>query len=222
MKKPEIRKENAELLLDKRFIRVFDLQYAEGKHYFDATRRTKENLVAVKSEAEFQQMLPDAVTCLVVLQVPGEPDRLLLSYEYRYPAGQFLLGPPAGLIDERDLSETSPVLSAAKREIFEETGIEIKDTDRLFIVNEFLFSTPGMTDEANAIAGAVVTLPDLSQLTQEHAEGGECFDGFRLLTKEEAEVILKNGRDDYGHFYSAFTWCVLRSFVDGLWKGERG
>ena len=37
--KPIIREENVKTLLDAKFIRVFDLQYAEGKHYFDATRR---------------------------------------------------------------------------------------------------------------------------------------------------------------------------------------
>ena len=62
-----ITEEQVKSLYETRFIKVFDLQYAEGKHYYDATRRNKEDLVAIKSEEEFKNMLPDAVTCIVVL-----------------------------------------------------------------------------------------------------------------------------------------------------------
>ena len=50
MEKPNITKETTETLLETKFLKVFDLQYAPGKHYFDATRRSKENLVALQSE----------------------------------------------------------------------------------------------------------------------------------------------------------------------------
>lgn len=218
MNVPEIRKENVETLLDKRFIRVYDLKYAEGKHYFDASRRPAETLAAIMPEAEFQTMLPDAVTIAVILRLPDGSDRLYLSYEYRYPAGRFLLSPPAGLLDPEDRLEKEPLLSAARREIFEETGLTVTENDRLTVVNPCLFSSPGMTDEANALVAAVINVSDLSVLTQEGAVGSECFDGYRLLSKEEAETVLKNGRDEYGHFYSVYTWCVLQFFVNGAWQ----
>lgn len=215
---PEIRKENVETLLDKRFIRVYDLKYAEGKHYFDASRRSEDELAALKTEDEFLNMLPDAVTIAVILRLPDGSDRLYLSYEYRYPAGRFLLSPPAGLLDPEDRLEKEPLLSAARREIFEETGLTVTDEDWLTVVNSCLFSSPGMTDESNALAAAVINVSDLSVLTQEGAVGSECFDGYRLLSKEEAETVLNNGRDEYGHFYSVYTWCVLQFFVSGAWQ----
>ena len=46
--RPIIKKEQVETVYDSRFIKVFDLQYEPGKHYFDATRRAKDNLAAVK------------------------------------------------------------------------------------------------------------------------------------------------------------------------------
>ena len=46
----QIKREQVEEMLDKKFIRVYDLQYGEGKHYFDATRRCADDLVAIKSE----------------------------------------------------------------------------------------------------------------------------------------------------------------------------
>ena len=100
--RPTIKKQNIKTLLETKFIKVFDLQYAEGRHYYNATRRSADDLVAVKSTEEFQNMLPDAVSCIVIWNPSkGEP-KLLLNREFRYPAGQFLLSVPAGLIDPAD------------------------------------------------------------------------------------------------------------------------
>ena len=216
--KPTIKKENVKPLFDSKFIKVFDLQYEEGKHYYDATRRPLDRIAAVKSEEEFRTMLPDAVTCVVILNIKDEEPKLLLSKEYRYPAGQFLLSPPAGLLDPEDAGTENPILTAAKREIKEETGLTITEKDSLFVINPLLFSSPGMTDESNALTCAVVRLEDKSGLSQDGAVGSECFDGFELLSKEEAMEILKNGKDKDGVFYSVYTYCCLMYFVSDLWR----
>ncbi|MCR5556777.1 MAG: NUDIX hydrolase [Butyrivibrio sp.] len=221
MKGPVITADNVETILDKKFIRVFDLQYAEGRHYFDATRRSLDNIVATKTEEEFKKMLPDAVSCIVIIEHKGKEPQLLFSYEYRYPAGRFLLGVPAGLLDPRDVNEKCPVIATAIREIHEETGIVVDlNRDEVSVVNPLLFSTPGMTDESNALVKVVLKLDDLSalHLSQEGAEGQECFDGFCLVTKEEALKILKDGVDANGHFYSVYTWAALMYFATDLWK----
>lgn len=216
--KPVISKENVKSLFDSKYIKVFDLQYEEGKHYFNATRRPLEKLVATKSDEEFRIMLPDAVTCVVILKVKDESPKLLLTKEYRYPTGQFLLSPPAGLLDAEDETEENPILSAARREIKEETGLELQENDSLFIINPLLFSSPGMTDESNGLVCAVINLDNLASLSQEGAVGTECFDGFKLLTIEEAREMLKNGKDENGIFYSVYTWASLMYFVSDLWR----
>lgn len=216
--KPVIRKENVVSLFESRFIKVFDLQYEEGKHYYDASRRPLEKLMATKSDEEFRNALPDAVTCVVILDVKGDEPKLLLTREYRYPTGQFLLSPPAGLLDKEDEEQAEPLLCTAKREIEEETGIVMKDTDSLYVINPLLFSSPGMTDESNALVCAVAHLDDLSCLSQQGAVGTECFDGFVLLTAEEARETLKTGRDSEGCFYSVYTWSALMYFLSDMWK----
>ena len=50
----DITKEQVETILDKKFIRVFDLQYKEGGHYFDATRRSIDDLAAIKTDEQFK------------------------------------------------------------------------------------------------------------------------------------------------------------------------
>ena len=209
----EINRERIETLYESRFLRCYDLQYAEGKHYYEASRREKEDLVARKTGEEFREMLPDAVTIAVVLHLPGNETRLLMSYEYRYPVGQFLLSPVAGLLDPEDRHCSDPLVTAAIREIKEETGLTVKETDRISVLNPCAFSTPGMTDESNAFLCAEITLDSLDGLNQDGAVGSELFDGFELLDRERAERIYRTGRDEHGNFYSLAAWMVLGIFL---------
>lgn len=72
--------------------------------------------------------------------------RLLLTYEFRYPTGQFLLSPPTGLIDPQDKEKVQPLLETAAREIHEETGLTVRESDSLRVIKPCLFSSPGMTE----------------------------------------------------------------------------
>ena len=166
-------------------------------------------------------MLPDAVSCCVIVRMPGEEPRLLLTYEYRYPCGRFLLSPPAGLIDPKDRTAEDALIRTAVREIREETGLEVKPTDCVYVANPCVFSSPGMTDECNAMVCAIVDAEDLDSLNQDGAVGTEAFDGFLLATEKEAEEILRSGRDPQGFFYSVFTWIVLAWFAGGFWEKEQ-
>ncbi len=198
-------------LFESKFIKVFDLQYGEDRHYYNATRRAEKDLVATKSTEEFKKMLPDAVSCVVIWNPSGadsEADnstdmqmtdikqdsskpRLLMNREFRYPCGQFLLSVPAGLIDPEDCTgdndNKAPLIKTAMRELHEETGLKVTEEDEVSIINPCLFSTPGMTDESNALAKIVLNRDSLNGMSQEGAVGGELFDGFDLLTKAQAK-----------------------------------
>ena len=212
-KRPVMTTEKVDTLYDAKYIRLYDLRYEEGKHYFDATRRPVEQIVAVKSDEEFQKMLPDAVTIAVIVRLPGEEPKLLMNYEYRYPVGQFLLSPIAGLIDPEDAAESEPLKAAAVREIFEETGIRMGKDDTITVLNPCAFSSPGMTDESNAFLAADVTLSDLSELSQTNCVGTELFNGFEFLAKSQAAEIFRSGRDRFGNTFSIATWVVLSYFA---------
>lgn len=212
----KLTKERVYNAYDSRFIKVFGMEYVAGKQYMNATRRNVDDLVALKSEEEFKSMLPDAVSCVVILD--GDEPKLLLTYEFRYPAGQYLLSVPAGLIDKSDEAEADPIIVTAKRELKEETNIDLSEDDTIEIINPLLFSTPGMTDESNALVCVVISDAQSLQLSQAGAVGTECFDGFVTLTRGDAERILKQGKDDKGIFYSVYTWAALMYFVSGMWS----
>lgn len=242
MKKPVFNQECVDTLYDARFLKLYDMRYAEGKHYFNVSRRAKQELVGLKSDGEFQSMLPDAVTIAVVLHFPDGASKLLMSYEYRYPVGQFQLSPVAGLIDPEDKEEylklreaeakaledssqisdgnerlkaayEAALFQAAVREIKEEAGLDFKDGDSIRVLNPCAFSSPGMTDESNAFLCADIHVEDTSSLNQSGAVGGELFDGFELLDREQAARIYRSGRDSKGNFFSLAAWAVLGYFL---------
>ena len=202
-------KENWEVLLETPFLRVLDLKPAAGRHYYEATRRDTDRMVASMSDAAFSGMIPDAVSCCVVWHEAGENPRIVLNREFRYPLGRTVLSVPAGLIDPEDTGDGTEqaVFSAAGREIYEETGIALSEKDRIRMVNPCLFSSPGLTDESNAVVRIDLYGHRKEELTQKHAEGTEKFDGFVLADREEARRMLREGG------ISVYTWIGLTEFL---------
>ena len=210
-------------LFESKFIKVFDLQYREGRHYYNATRRDEEDLVAAKSTEEFKKMLPDAVSCVVIWNPSDDDEKsghepcLLMNREFRYPTGQYLLSVPAGLIEPEDCTgdndNTVPLIKTAMRELHEETGLKVTEKDTVSVINPCLFSTPGMTDEGNALVYISINRDEMPKMNHDGAEGSEVFEGFRLVSKEDAEEYLCKGRDEHGMYYPLFTWAALMFFM---------
>ena len=218
MKKTVITRDCVKTLLETKFVKVYDLQYEEGKHYYDATRREADRLTALKTDEEFRNMQPDAVSCCVIVRTPGEEPRLLLTYEYRYPCGRFLLSPPAGLIDEEDRGAEDALVRTAVREIREETGLEVKPTDRVTVANPCVFSSPGLTDECNAMACAVADLPDGFTFNSGGTESIEMIGDYVVYGKDEIQEMMRRCTDREGVYFSVFTWAAMMYFVSGMWK----
>ena len=209
MKKEQIKK-----LYDSKFMKMYDLQYKEGAHYYCASRRDEEHLQAVLPKESYDTLPPDGVSCVVVLRVKGEEPKLLLNWEYRYPAGQYLLSVPAGLVEPEAWGSTEEaVKNTAIRELKEETGITVGDNDEVSIINPFVFSSPGMTDEANALVYLSINRETMPELSQSGAEGSEKFKGCRLVSLSEARSYLVNAKDEHGVYYPVYTWAALMFFV---------
>ena len=91
----EIHKDRIETLYETRFLKLYDLQYEEEKHYFEASRREKEDLVVRLPGTEFREILPDAVTIAVVLHLPENETQYLkysfdpTSYDVTYGSRQY-------------------------------------------------------------------------------------------------------------------------------------
>lgn len=218
MEEPVIQKENIDTIYENSYFGLYDLRYAPQRHYYEVTRRKKDNLLAAKSDEEFVDAVADAVTIIPIVSGEGAEDSLLLFYEYRYPAGRRLLSVPAGLIDAKDLQTDNPLISAAKRELSEETGIPSDCESKFTVINRMILSSPGMTDESNAIVLCLIKPKSTLRFNNEGNEETERIDGFRLISKQEARKLIQNGCDERGIYYSAYTWQALLYFVSDLWK----
>ncbi len=157
----------------------------------------------------FRAMVPDAVSLCVVWHAEGREDRILLNREFRYPLGQFVLSVPAGLIDpeDRGRNREDAVRQAAVRELYEETGIRMTDRDAFTMLHPCLFSSPGLTDESNAVVRVDLFGHDEKELTQSHAEGSEKFEGFLMVSRKEARQMLASEP------VSVYTWIGLAAFL---------
>ena len=208
-----MKKEQVKTLYDAKFLRFYDYQHAPGKHYYVASRRDRDQLPALMSDSQFKTHLPDAVSCFVVLNIKGQPKKLLLNREFRYPLGQYMLSVPAGLIDPEDREKPHVLEQTAARELCEETGILVQEGDEIKVINPCVFSSPGMTDEGNALVYISINREKMPSMTQSGAEGQEMFDGFCIIDKKEAQKILVEGRDQKGSYYPLYTWAALMFFL---------
>ena len=202
-----------ETIYESEYMNLYDLQYREGGHYYCASRRKKDRMVALTPDEECKTMQADAVSCFVVLNIKGQTKKLLLNWEYRYPVGQYMLSVPAGLIDEKDWDNPNALTATAIRELKEETGIEVEESDEIKVISPCVFSTPGMTDEGNALVYISINRDEMPKMNHDGAEGSEVFEGFRLVSKEDAQDYLCKGRDEHGMYYPLYTLAALMFFM---------
>jgi ADP-ribose pyrophosphatase len=167
------------------FVRTYRRGDREGRWVF-ASRRADPPLPARGL---------DAVVIVPTLLAAGEPPRLVVTREYRIPLGDHEYAFPAGLAEEGESPE-----QAARRELREETGLELLDVTR---VSPVTYSSAGLTDEAVVIVFATARRP---------ADCRQCLD-----ETEDIEVLLLDYRQvcelcDSGKRVNGRAWPILYMF----------
>lgn len=122
----------------------------------------------------------DAVSILISRKINGKTE-YLVTKEFRRPVNNFVYGVPAGLIDKNE-----SVISAAIREIKEETGITISNKHIKKVYPPY-YSTPGMTDELSVILE--VELDETSEYGKTEMESSEIINS-HWYTKDEFIKVL--------------------------------
>lgn len=185
-------------LTDEKWLNLFSANYVHnGKKgsWLYASRRNKPS----------KKVRADAVIIVPVLKSRGFPPRLVMIREFRVPINAYSLAFPAGLLeDSEDIEE------AARREMLEETGLEII---RFRKISPVLYSSTGMTDETAVMAFVDVRELEGSVPTLSASEDIEV----KLLTIEEVRVLC----DDPGDAIDAKAWNALLLFqqlgrLDGI------
>jgi ADP-ribose pyrophosphatase len=143
-------------LTDEKWVNLFAATYEHNGHvgrWVFASRHARPH------QAELS---PDAVIIVPILLEEGQPRRLVFIREFRVPAGGYVYGLPAGLVEPGE-----PIEDSVRRELREETGLEVQ---RVLRVSPPLYSSAGLTDEANALAVVEVSQTATGQPALEATE----------------------------------------------------
>lgn len=131
---------NIEKQTDNKFLNMYNLKYHNDKtgkdfNYFVASRNDEDTLVAKTG---------DHSKANAVMMIPMfENDDLVLIKQFRPAINDYIYEFPAGLVDENESIE-----DAMKRELFEETGLNIVDYTRIVKPS---YTSAGMSDESLSI-----------------------------------------------------------------------
>ena len=123
-----------------------------------------------------------SIRAAVILAV--EDGEVLLVEQYRVPLGRFCLELPAGLIGDEEGGPDDHPLSAAQRELEEETGYRAKHWETL---GEF-WSSPGMVSESFTLLKAT----GLTKVSEGGGVGGENIVTHRVPLFKIAEIVAEH------------------------------
>ncbi len=176
---------------DYKYLNLFSIAYddREGtqKEYIFASRSHLANPLKKSTS------LPDAV---VVVPFHTRENKLVMIEEFRVALGGYQYGFPAGLIDENETIE-----QAGKRELFEETGLEVT---RILKQSPAVFSSSGMTDESVSL----LFVHCKGNPTSRFNEASEDI-RVKMVSQQKAKDILF----DKGIKFDVKSWIVLTMFA---------
>lgn len=163
-------------LTDSKFLNMYKLKLinkkGNPKDYYVASRRKKDKLSCVTK---------DHSVCDGVMIIPiTENDEVIMLKQFRPAISDYLYELPAGIIDPGETIE-----EAAKRELFEETGLKAKSCE-LYLKPSY--TSVGLTDETTAIVKMVVE----GDLSTENTEDDEDIEVFKLKIKDAKKFVKEH------------------------------
>lgn len=165
-----------EQLTETKYLNMYKLdiinKVGNPKDYFICSRRKKEDLTCVSKK----HTICDGVMILAI----DEEDNIILVKQFRPAIGDYIYELPAGMIDKGEDLET-----AAKRELFEETGLKAKSYEVLLKPS---YSSVGISDETTAI----VKMDVYGEITTDNLEEDEELEVVKIKKSEAKEFVKKH------------------------------
>lgn len=183
-------------LTDYKWLNLFEINFIDNEgcdnSWLMASRRKYPNFMS-------DGQLPDAV---VIIPWHVRERKLVLLREFRIILNNWQYAFPAGLLDEGETVE-----STARRELFEETGLELIE---IITVSPPLYSSAGLTDETISLVLAYCDGTPVK--LRERSEEAETL----LVSRDEAKILLQ----DKSALFDVRAWMGLASFTTAGFFGE--
>ena len=168
-------------LVETKFISLYNVKYLnksnKEKNWTVASRKSKEVL-----EGIYLDNKKDKVDAVIICAYHKASEKLVIIKEFRVPINKYIYELPAGLIDSDDKNFES----AVKRELKEETGLDVIEIKKDLSCNQ-VYLSPGMTDESAAFVYCICE----GKISSEFLEDDEDIEAI-LVSQEEAKEIIKN------------------------------
>ena len=167
------------------FRRRFQHNGREGTWIF-ASRRAKPYKLAETA---------DAVVIVPVVIEDGKPNRLIVIKEFRVTLQAYEFTFPAGLVEPEE-----PIETAIRRELKEETGLELVSIDS---ISPLTYSSSGLSDETAAVAFVKARhLPDGKPELQDS----------EIIEVQELDFAQICALCDNREPINGRSWCILNMY----------
>lgn len=183
-------------LSETKFLNLYDAEYenknGKEKHWIIASRKDigalREQIIDGKKEK---------LDAVAIVALHRDSRKLVLVRQYRVPVNDYVYEIPAGLVDDEE-----DLVTTAKRELFEETGLNLYEIDKTKNILP-LYASAGMTDESVALVYCLCE----GETSTQNLEEDEDLE-VMLLSRDEAALLLEMGKR-----MDVKTYLVLQSFI---------
>lgn len=170
-------------LSETKYLSLYSADYinknGNTKNWTIASRKSKKDL-----ENKFFNGDEDKIDAVVIIAKHVDEDKLVVIKQYRVPINDYVIELPAGLIDGNE-----DMKDAVKRELKEETGLDLIDIDTEE-TKEKVYISVGMTDESIALVKCTCK----GIVSNEHLEEDEDIEVI-MVNKEEAKELIKSNEN---------------------------
>ncbi|WP_010234528.1 NUDIX hydrolase [Clostridium arbusti] len=162
-----------------KFLSLYDLEYEDKKgktrNWTMASRKSFDTL-----SGQYFHGKKDNPDASIIAALHEESNKIVCIRQFRVPLNDYIYELPAGLIDKGEKFD-----EAAKRELREETGLELVKID-YEKTNKKVYASAGMTDESSALVFCTCK----GQVSDKYLEAEEEIEVV-LLSQEEVKELLK-------------------------------